>query len=207
MPRAKSFFPYISKKAYICSNFSKNDVKKSKNSYIIPFTLLKNGDHSYLFSIEKELFSENKYDEIHDCQLKAHITFTKNSAILSVGFHIYGTVNVTCDRCGDDFDMELDIDKKLLVKLDSIVHSEEDDMVSLGKDEVDFDIAPYIYQYIVLSLPMQRIHPEDKDGVRHCNPEALDKLKRLEVDTSNEEKYILNTNKQIFHFKEDPSDN
>lgn len=182
-------------------------MKKKKNSYIIPFTLLKNGDHSYLFSIEKELFLENNYDEIHDCQLKAHITFTKNSAILSVTFNIYGTVNVTCDRCGDDFDMAINVDKKLLVKLDSIVHSEEDDMISLGKDEVDFDIAPYIYQYIVLSLPMQRIHPEGKDGVRHCNPETLDKLKRLEVDKSNEEKYILNTNKQIFHFKEDPSNN
>jgi len=182
-------------------------VKKNKNSYIIPFTLLKNGEHSYLFSVEKDLFTDNNYDEIHDCQLKAHVTFTKNSAILSVTFHIYGTINITCDRCGDDFDMEVDMDKKLLVKTDSIVHAEEDDMVSLGKDEVDFDIAPYIYQYIVLSLPMQRIHPEDKDGIRHCNQEALDKLKNLEVKSSSEEQYILNTNKQIFHFKEGHSKN
>ena len=177
-------------------------MKKKINSYIIPFTLLKNGEHSYLFSVEKELFTDNNYDEIHDCQLKTHVTFTKNSAILAVTFHIYGTVNVTCDRCGDDFDMAVDIDKKLLVKTDSIIHAEEDDMVSLGKDEVDFDIAPYIYQYIVLSLPMQRIHPEDKDGKRHCNPEALDKLKHLEVKNSSEEQYILNTNKTVIHFKE-----
>ena len=182
-------------------------MKKKNNSYIIPFTLLKNGEHSYLFSIEKELFAENNYDEIHDCQLKAHITFTKNSAILNVNFHVYGTVNVTCDRCGDDFDMEINLDKRLLVKTDSIVHSEEDDMISLGKDEVDFDIAPYIYQYIVLSLPMQRIHPEDKDGIRHCNPETLDKLKHLEVKKSNEEQYILNTNKLLHHLKEKPLNN
>lgn len=177
-------------------------MKKKNNSYIIPFTLLKPGEHSYLFSIEKGLFLDNNYDEIHDCQLKAHITFTKNSAILTVTFHVYGTVNITCDRCGDDFDMEINLDKKLLVKLDSIIHSEEDDMISLGKDEVDFDIAPYIYQYIVLSLPMQRIHPEDKDGVRHCNPEALSKLKNLEVKKSNEEQYIINTNKLALHLKD-----
>lgn len=183
--------------------FSKIVMKKKKNSYIIPFVLLKNGDHSYLFSIEKELFLENNYDEIHDCQLKAHITFTKNSSILSVNFHMYGTVNVTCDRCSDDFDMEVNIVKKLLVKLDSIVHTEEDDMISIGKDEVDFDISPYIYQYIVLSLPMQRIHPVDKDGIRHCNQEALDKLKNLEVKSSNEEQYILNTHKTVVHHNED----
>lgn len=160
-----------------------------------------------MFSIEKGLFQDNNYDEIHDCQLKAHITFNKNSAILTVAFHIYGTVNVTCDRCGDDFDMEINLDKKLLIKLDSAVHSEDDDMISLGKDEVDFDIAPYIYQYIVLSLPMQRIHPADKEGIRHCNPETLDKLKRLEVKKSNEEQYIINTNKHIFHLKEKPLNN
>src|SRR5271168_1225588 len=98
--------------------------------------------------------------------------------------------------------MEINIDKKLLIKLDSIVHSEEDDMISLGKDEVDFDIAPYIYQYIVLSLPMQRIHPEDKDGIRHCNPETLSKLKNLEVKNSSEEQYIINTNKLVFNLKD-----
>lgn len=178
-------------------------MKKKKIAYIIPFTLVKNGEHSYLFSIEKELLFENNYDEIHDCQLKAHVTFNKNSSIFTVNFNIYGTVNVTCDRCGDDFDMEINIDKKLLVKLDSIVHSEEDDMISIGKDEVDFDISPYIYQYIVLSLPMQRIHPEDKDGIRHCNPEALDKLKHLQVNKSNEEQYILNTHKKLIHHNED----
>jgi uncharacterized protein len=182
-------------------------VKKKNNSYIVPFALLKNGEHSYLFSIEKELFQDNNYNEIHDCQLKAHIAFTKNSAILNVTFHIYGTINISCDRCGDDFDMAIDIDKNLLVKTDSIIHSEEDDMISLGKDEVDFDIAPYIYQYIVLSLPMQRIHPEDKGGVRHCNPETLDKLKHLEVKKSSEEQYRIDTNKQAFHFKDEHLNN
>lgn len=182
-------------------------MKKKINSYIIPFSVLKPGEHSYLFSIEKGLFTDNNYDEIHDCQLKAHVTFNKNSAIITVNFHIYGTINVTCDRCGDDFDMDINLDTKILVKTDSIVHSEEDDMISLGKDEVDFDIAPYIYQYIVLSLPMQRIHPEDKDGIRHCNAEALKKLKNLEVKNSSEEQYRLDTNKLLQHLKEKPLNN
>jgi len=200
----RPFSPLISKKSdSFAQLFSINKVKKKKTAYIVPFVLLKNGEQSYLFSIEKELFLENNFDEIHDCQLKAHITFNKNSSIITVNFHIYGTVNVTCDRCGDDFDMEVNIDKKLLVKLDSIIHSEEDDMISIGKDEVDFDISPYIYQYIVLSLPMQRIHPEDKDGIRHCNPETLDKLKHLQVNKSNEEQYILNTHKKLIHHKDD----
>jgi uncharacterized metal-binding protein YceD (DUF177 family) len=182
-------------------------VKKKDISCIVPFAILKNGEHSYLFSIEKEVFTENNYTDIHHCDLKAHITFNKNSPIISVNFHLYGTVNVTCDRCGDDFDMHINLDKKLLVRPDGIVHTEEDDMITLGKDEVNFDILPYIYQYIVLSLPMQRVHPADKDGVRHCNTEVLNKLKHLEVKKSNDEQYIQNAHLKVTHLREKQSDN
>ncbi len=112
-------------------------------------------------------------------------------------FNINGTVNVTCDRCGDDFDMPIAVKRDLIVK-QSIEHSEEDDMVTLAGDEGDFDAAPYIYQYVVLAMPMQRMHTDTKA----CNSEALAKLKNIHVDTSNDEQFVKNSN---MHFsKEKP---
>ena len=177
-------------------------MKKNPNSYIIPFSVLKGGEHSFLFTVEKELFKENGYDDIHDCQVKAHITFNKNTTNIIVSFHIYGSVKLTCDRCGDDFDMEIDLEKKLIVKTDSVLHTEDDDMITLSKDESELDMASFIYQYIVLSLPMQRVHPEDKDGKSACDPQVLEKLKRLQVDKSNEENYILSHHKHLTHLTE-----
>ena len=159
---------------------------------IIPLASLKNGEHSYLFTLDGELFTENQYEDIHGANLKVHVHFNKNSPILMFNFAIEGTVNVTCDRCGDDFDMKIFLQRQLIVKTESREHLEEDDMTSLTSGEKDMDIAPYVYQYLVLSLPMQRLHPADTDGNRACNQEAIKKLKNMEVDTSSEEQYIRN---------------
>jgi uncharacterized metal-binding protein YceD (DUF177 family) len=36
-----------------------------------------------------------------------------------------------------------------------------------------------MYEYIVLSLPVQRIHPDDENGRSGCDPDMLEKLKAL----------------------------
>ncbi|HSY77306.1 MAG TPA: DUF177 domain-containing protein [Bacteroidia bacterium] len=165
---------------------------------IISLAPLKNGEHSFLFTIDGELFRENHFDDIHEADLKVIITFNKNSSILMFNFNIEGTVNVTCDRCGDDFNQSLKLERQLIVKTDTKQHEEEDEMVSLTSAESDIDIAPFIYQYVALTLPMQRVHPT-KEGKSLCNTEIIDKLKRLEVKESNEEQYITNSNKRSSH--------
>jgi len=181
-------------------------VKNSATQYIIPIASLKKGEHNYLFTVEGDLFAENQYDDIHSADLKVNVTFDKNSSIFMFNFLIEGTVNVTCDRCGDDFDMELYLKRQLIVKTGTSVHQEEDNMISLANNETEIDIAPFVYQYVVLSLPMQKIHQPDSEGKRACNPEVLKKLKNLNVETSNEEQYILNSNKHFSH-KEKPTNN
>lgn len=150
----------------------------------------------YPFDIDGALFAENQCDDIHGAQLRAEITFNKNSSIMTFHFNISGTFNVTCDRCGEDFDMPTEIKRQLIVKTESREHLEDDDMVTLSGDEPNFDVAPYIYQYVVLSMPMQRIHPE-KNGKSTCNSETIAKLNNIHVEKSNEEQYVLNSNKQL----------
>ena len=178
-------------------------MKQKPVQCLIPLHSLKTGEHEFHFDINSSIFTDNQYDDIHNASLKADINFNKNSSILMLNFAINGTVNVTCDRCGDDFDMPVDLKRQLIVKTECQNHQEEDDMVSLSMDEYDFDAASYIYQYVVLSLPMQRIHSTDKNGKSTCNAEAINKLSRIHVDTSNDEQYVMNSNKRFSH-KEDP---
>jgi len=182
--------------------FFQGKVRLKDTQCVIDFASLKNGEHSFLYTLDGELFKENHYDEIHGANLKVVIEFNKNSRIMMFNFTIDGTVNVTCDRCGDDFDLPVFLKKQLIVKTESREHQEEDDMVTLATGEKDIDIAPYVYQYVVLSLPMQKLHPPEKDGSRACNTEVLSKLKKLEVEKSSEEKYIENSNKRFSHEEE-----
>jgi uncharacterized protein len=174
-------------------------VKKKPVQCLIPLHSLKNGEHEFHFTLDNTIFTDNQYDDVHNAGLKADINFNKNSSILMLNFNITGTINLTCDRCGDNFDMPVELKRQLIVKTDSHSHQEEDDMVSLSMDEYEFDAAPYIYQYVVLSLPMQRIHVVDKDGKSACNPEVINKLDHIHVEKSSEEQYILNSNKRFSH--------
>ena len=173
-------------------------MKNKVTECIIPLASLKNGDHTFHFDLTGDLFTENQYVDIHSATLKADVNFNKNSSITMFHFNVNGTVSITCDRCGDDFDMPIHVKRDLIVK-QSIEHSEEDDMVTLAGDEGDFDAAPYIYQYIVLAMPMQRTHTD----IKACNTEALAKLKNIHVEKSNDEKYVMNSNMH-FSNKEKP---
>lgn len=165
-------------------------MKKKLTECIIPISSLKNGENGFRFALNGDIFTENQYDDIHNAALTASVSFNKNSSIMTFHFDIEGTVNVTCDRCGDDFDMPLSVKRQLIVKTECHEHQEEDDMVCLSGDESDFDVAPYIYQYVVLSLPMQRIHLADQNGKSSCNSETIAKLNNIHVETSNDEEYV-----------------
>jgi uncharacterized metal-binding protein YceD (DUF177 family) len=169
-------------------------VKKKLTECIIPISSLKNGDYNFRFNLTGELFTDNQFIDIHSADFITDINFTKNSSITMLHFKVEGNINITCDRCGDDFNMLLALERQLILKTNSREHQEEDDMVSLSGDEHSFDAAPYIYQYVVLSLPMQRIHPDIEKGESGCNSEAMEKLKHIHVEKSNDEKYVLNSN-------------
>ena len=37
-------------------------------------------------------------------------------------------------------------------------------LLQFRADEHELDIKQYLYEFIHLALPIQRVHPEDKDG-------------------------------------------
>ncbi len=62
-------------------------------------------------------------------------------------------------------------------------------------------MAQYFYEYILLALPIQRIHPNDSRGNSTCDPEMLSKLKEhtvIEEDSNDprwdELKKLMNNN-------------
>ena len=59
---------------------------------------------------------------------------------------------------------------------------EDPDVYYISKGESHLNVADWIYEFINLSIPMQRKCVEDEDGKSKCNPEVLEKLKRMEEE-------------------------
>ena len=61
---------------------------------------------------------------------------------------------------------------RLLVKFSDEVHEYDGEVMWMLPGEDRVELAQYIYESIVLSLPYQRVHPEGE-----CNPEMLERFR------------------------------
>ena len=98
--------------------------------------------------------------------------------MIELNFNIKGTVNIPCDLTGELFDQEIEGNLPLIVKFGPEFNDENEEILILPYEEYQINIAQYIYELIVLSVPSKRIHPGVTDGT--LNSEALKKLKELE---------------------------
>jgi uncharacterized metal-binding protein YceD (DUF177 family) len=158
-------------------------MKKDKENpfgreFIIPFSGLSLGVHHYDFEIKDGFFSHFEGSEIDNGNFRIDLELTKQSTMLILKFHISGTSHVLCDRCSDDLDMEVKGDQQVIVKLGDEDFGDNDEIVSVPVTESEYDVSRHIYEFIILSLPQRRVHPEVK-GKSTCNKEMLKKLKEV----------------------------
>src|SRR5690606_6420617 len=60
---------------------------------------------------------------------------------------------------GENFDLPIQGELKLLVKFGEEFNNENEELLILPHGEYQFNIAQYIYEMIVLSVPQKRVHP------------------------------------------------
>jgi len=144
--------------------------------YLIPFIGLKIGKHQFDYQLDNTFFSNFDYDEFNEASVKVSIVLEKKSTMLELNFTHKGTVNVPCDVSGEEFDLAIKGKLKLLVKFGDTFNDENEELLILPHGEFQINVAQYMYESIVLSVPLRRIHPGVKDG---SLKEVIEKLESL----------------------------
>ena len=128
--------------------------------YSIAWKGLKNGRHDFRFEVDKALFEAFESTEIKDgrCEVSVGVDRSEKQLTLDVG--ITGHVVVECDRCLEDCRVPIDFEGQLVVKFSDEVHEYDGEVMWMLPGEDRVELAQYIYESIVLSLPYQRVHPE-----------------------------------------------
>jgi len=67
----------------------------------------------------------------------------------------------------------------LIIKSGENKHEETDEILILPESEYNINVSKYIYEYIVLLLPLKHVHPIDENGNSGCNKDMLKKIKLL----------------------------
>ena len=159
--------------------------------YLIPFVGLKIGKHQFDYQIDNMFFKNFDYDEFNDVSVKVDIVLEKKSTMLELEFKHKGTVNVPCDVSGEEFDLPIKGKLKLLVKFGDAFNDENEELLVLPHGEYQVDVSQYIYELIILSVPLRRVHPGVKDG------SLSDVIEKLESLSPKENKKVEQQNNDI----------
>ena len=159
-------------------------MKKTKE-FLIPFVGLNLGKHHFEYQINNAFFEIFEYHEFQNSDIKVNVVLEKKSNMLEISFKHEGIVNVPCDVTGEDFDLPIKSKMKLIVRFGEEFNNDNEELLILPFGEFEVDVAQYIYEMIVLSVPLKRVHPGVKDGT--LESEALKKLNELAVKETKKE--------------------
>ena len=137
---------------------------KALKSYDIKFTGLKNGKHRYKFHLDREFFEHFDNDDFESCDIDIVIELNKSDRFLEFNIHNSGTVNVPCDISGEMFDQKIEGDLDFIVKFGETYNDDREDLIYIPYHSHFFNIAQQIYESVVLSVPVKRIHPDIASG-------------------------------------------
>jgi uncharacterized metal-binding protein YceD (DUF177 family) len=159
----------------------------NRREFEIAFVGLRPGIHVFEYRIEDKFFTEYGEQDFQNCVADVKLTLEKNTGFMLLKFDVGGTVDVNCDRCGNPLKMQLWDEFNVVVKMveePQVMNDQEEDpdVYYIGHNESHLSVADWIYEFINLSLPMQKMCPEDEIGGPQCNKEVLEKLKQMETD-------------------------
>jgi len=150
---------------------------KALKAYAIPFIGLKVGEHCFDYQIDNTFFQNYEYDEFNSVNVKVDLKLEKKTTFLELYFSALGSINVNCDITNEPYDQTIDDKFKLVVKFGNEYNNDIEDILILPHGDYEINVAQFIYELIVLAVPVKRIHPGIEDGT--LQSDILSKLEEL----------------------------
>lgn len=139
----------------------------------IQFSGLKSGSYNYHYTLKKDFFESMENEILTDGMVDFEVKLEKTERTLMFYFTFSGQVQTQCDRCLGDLSIEVSGNETLCVKFSDTEVSDDEDVVYLPEKAYSINLAPWMYEYVVVAMPMQCVHPNDEEGNPTCDPEML----------------------------------
>ena len=151
---------------------------KDLKEFDISFIGLKEGKHRFEYRIEKAFFDFFEYEEFFNSDVVVDLCFHKKASLFELSFAFDGWTEVACDVSNELFHQQVDATLDLVVKFGDSFNDENEEILVIPHGEFKINVAQYIYEAIVLSMPLKKIHPGLNDG--SLKTDVLKKLKEFE---------------------------
>ena len=128
---------------------------------------------TYSYVLDQRFFDAIDHEEVRKGNVEVELTVRRTVDAYEFNFHLVGTIQIPCDRCLDEMNQEIDTKDRLIVKFGEEYSEESDELVIIPEDEGAINIAWYLYEFIVLNIPMKHVHESGK-----CNKVMTSKYRK-----------------------------
>ena len=154
-----------------------------KDEFKIPIQRLEDGKNEFCFEVGKEFLELMNSKEDFDGVLLVNLIADIITRTISLTFNISGEISFPCDRCLEPVSLKIDDEQKIIIKIVNETPEEDsEDIIWLNESDFEYDLNDLIYQFVILSLPMKRVHPDDENGDSTCDSEVIKKLENLNTE-------------------------
>ncbi|MDR2145711.1 MAG: DUF177 domain-containing protein [Tannerella sp.] len=129
------------------------------------------------YELDNIFFDLVEGTEVKQGKVSVTVQVTKISSAYELHFHTEGAVTVECDRCLGDMEIPVEADNKLVVTLGETYSETSDEHVTVSEEEGMINVAWFMYEFIVLALPLKRVHPAGE-----CDEKMASKLREYSVE-------------------------
>ena len=134
-----------------------------RKDYQIDILNLKNGTYNYNFNIKDEFFEFFDNSIVNKARLEIEAVLEKSERLIRVIFILNGTVKLVCDRSLKEFDHSMDGKFEHLFKYSEYGEDDTEDITHISPNTESVDLGQLIYEYIVVGIPMKKIHPDHRN--------------------------------------------
>jgi uncharacterized protein len=133
-------------------------------------------DEKVEFELGDSFFTTRESDDWQGGEIQVTIDVLKSPGVITLEFHLRGILNITCDRCLGFYSQEIDTKQILFVKFGEESYEIDEKVIVISREEHHFDTSPFLSEFLILALPLKKVHADKEDGSSACDEKMIEKL-------------------------------
>ncbi len=137
--------------------------KGGVNRYKVDIQGLSNGTHQFEFDIDPQFFERFENSPVNNGSLNCRLQLDNSERLIDSLVEIEGKVELECDRSLELFDYPIHLEKEVIFKYGAEYEELDENVIQIPKTADHIDFSELIYEFIVLEVPMKKVHPKYKE--------------------------------------------
>lgn len=163
-------------------------LKKDLSIFDLNIHGLEEKTYEYTLMLEDDFFLNYEQDVIKGGQAEVKIVLEKSVNLLRLHFDIEAQVVLECDRSLELFKEPFTIAEKHIFKFGEANQEISDEMTMITFGTPKLNVADHVFEFIFLSIPAKRIHPDLRSQYDNQDEDALFYEDKIADEEQKEEK-------------------